>query len=84
LREGGQPLVSAHPAGCAASAPPATALQGVVALLAGPEGGFSPEEDEWVLKRSLGLVSLGPHIVRAETAIIALTGTIQALKSSIE
>lgn len=40
-------------------------------LLSGPEGGLSPEED--ALARSAGLqpVSLGPRVMRAETAPIA-------------
>ncbi len=56
--------------------------QGSLALLAGPEGGFSAEEIERVMKRSLALVSLGPHVVRAETALVALTGVVQALKTN--
>ncbi|MFO1187185.1 MAG: 16S rRNA (uracil(1498)-N(3))-methyltransferase [Alphaproteobacteria bacterium] len=45
------------------------------AILIGPEGGFTPEEQEMLCLRSnLVAVSLGPRIVRAETAaIMALT-----------
>jgi 16S rRNA (uracil1498-N3)-methyltransferase len=42
------------------------------ALLVGPEGGFSPAERNWL--RSLAFVrpiSLGPRILRAETAVVA-------------
>jgi 16S rRNA (uracil1498-N3)-methyltransferase len=49
-----------------------TAGQGPWAILIGPEGGFSPEEGERL--RSLPFttaVSLGPRILRADTAAIA-------------
>jgi 16S rRNA (uracil1498-N3)-methyltransferase len=50
-----------------------------LALLIGPEGGFDPEERRAL--RSLGFVipvSLGPRILRAETAAIAALALIQA------
>jgi 16S rRNA (uracil1498-N3)-methyltransferase len=50
-----------------------------LALLTGPEGGFDPEERR--LLRSLDFVrpvSLGPRILRAETAVIAALALIQA------
>lgn len=57
-------------------APPVQALQaagaGPWAILIGPEGGFAPEERETL--RSLAFttaVSLGPRILRADTAAIA-------------
>lgn len=64
--------------------PAAEALQGVanaqkLALLIGPEGGFTPEERR--LLRSQGFVipvSLGPRILRAETAVIAALSIIQS------
>lgn len=45
------------------------------AILIGPEGGFAPEEQEMLRRRpNLLAVSLGPRIVRAETAaVMALT-----------
>ena len=52
---------------------------GPAALLIGPEGGFSPEER--VRLRQLDFVravSLGPRILRAETAVIAALGLWQA------
>ena len=45
---------------------------GPAAILIGPEGGFSPEEREML--RSLPysrIISLGPRILRAETAAVA-------------
>ncbi len=50
-----------------------------LALLVGPEGGFS--EDERVLLRSLPFVSaipLGPRILRADTAAVAAMAVVQA------
>jgi len=50
-----------------------------LALLIGPEGGFTPEERR--LLRGLSYVipvSLGPRILRAETAVIAALSVIQA------
>jgi 16S rRNA (uracil1498-N3)-methyltransferase len=76
-----RPLLFADEAGEAASVP--VALSGVsaprLALLTGPEGGFDPEERR--LLRSLPYVtpvSLGPRILRAETAAIAALALIQA------
>jgi 16S rRNA (uracil1498-N3)-methyltransferase len=77
-----RPLVFADEEG---DAPPLLdALQdargaGAIALLIGPEGGFAPEERR--LLRSLPFVipvSLGPRILRAETAAIAALTIIQA------
>ena len=43
-------------------------------LLIGPEGGFSDEEVETLLKKQVKPMSLGPRILRAETAaIVGLT-----------
>lgn len=49
-------------------------------ILVGPEGGFSPDEREWL--RSLDFVTpitLGPRILRAETAVVAALTIWQAL-----
>lgn len=50
-----------------------------VTLLAGPEGGFDPAERE--LARRLGFqpLSLGPRVLRTETAAIAALAAMQAL-----
>lgn len=43
------------------------------ALLVGPEGGFTPEERHWLRTRGdIAPVSLGPRILRAETAALCL------------
>lgn len=90
---GDKPLVYADEAGDDAQAPwggekgrgrpIAEALREVkapsLALLTGPEGGFDAEERR--LLRSLPFVvpvSLGPRILRAETAVIAALAVIQA------
>ena len=42
------------------------------AVLIGPEGGFDPEERESLLKKDFVLpVSLGPRVMRADTAAVA-------------
>lgn len=48
-----------------------------VMLLIGPEGGFSLEEAEKLLSKGARSVSLGPRILRAETAAIAAMSIIQ-------
>ena len=64
-------------------ADPAEALRGLgtgpVALLIGPEGGFAPEERADLAKRPyVTALSLGPRILRADTAAIAALALIQA------
>jgi 16S rRNA (uracil1498-N3)-methyltransferase len=68
----------------APSAEPARAFQGLergtpIALLVGPEGGFSAEERERI--RALpgaAPLSLGPRILRADTAAVAALALVQA------
>lgn len=40
-------------------------------LLLGPEGGFSDVEIEFATKHNYQLISLGPRVLRAETAVVA-------------
>jgi 16S rRNA (uracil1498-N3)-methyltransferase len=49
-----------------------------VLCLAGPEGGFTPEERELALKSNASIVTLGPRRLRAETAGIVLSTLILA------
>jgi 16S rRNA (uracil1498-N3)-methyltransferase len=42
-----------------------------LALLIGPEGGFEEQEIELARHSGLRVVSLGPRILRAETAALA-------------
>lgn len=48
-----------------------------IALMVGPEGGFSSEEIEQARARGVLPVGLGPRILRTETAAIIATGVIQ-------
>ena len=53
---------------------------GPLAILIGPEGGFSPQERELLLSRSFVTpISLGPRILRADTAAIAAMALVQAV-----
>jgi len=67
----GPPLAEAL-AGIASGAP--------LALLVGPEGGFAPEERRLLAARSFTRpVSLGPRVLRAETAAIVALAVVQAV-----
>jgi 16S rRNA (uracil1498-N3)-methyltransferase len=62
-----------------------TALEpGPCALLIGPEGGFTPREQAWLtgLPQTI-TVSLGPRVLRAETAVIALLTLWQACQGDL-
>jgi 16S rRNA (uracil1498-N3)-methyltransferase len=53
--------------------------EGPIALLIGPEGGFAPEERAVLLaQRNVTPISLGPRIMRADTAAIAALALINA------
>jgi 16S rRNA (uracil1498-N3)-methyltransferase len=45
----------------------------------GPEGGFSPEEVRRAEEKNCFTISLGPRILRAETAVLSLIGLLQYL-----
>jgi len=67
----------------AGQANPIAALQdvkpGLIAVLIGPEGGFDPAEREMLLARENTVrISLGPRILRADTAAVAAMAVIQA------
>jgi 16S rRNA (uracil1498-N3)-methyltransferase len=50
-----------------------------LAVLTGPEGGFSPEEQSLLLSKSfVTALSLGPRILRADTAAVAALALVQA------
>lgn len=79
--DAGRTLIMADEAG---GCPPAlTALKdinGPAALLIGPEGGFTPKEREILLARDfVKPVSLGPRILRADTAALSLLTLWQAV-----
>ena len=80
-RDGGRPLVLADEAGEGRDlAEVARRLGREVLMLVGPEGGFAPEERE-LLRAAPGVVpvSLGPRILRAETAACYLLAAWDAL-----
>jgi 16S rRNA (uracil1498-N3)-methyltransferase len=67
----------------AAVASPLAALSGVppgpLAVLIGPEGGFDPAERALLLEKPFALpVSLGPRIMRADTAAVAALALVNA------
>ena len=60
-------------------APAIVPAHGPAALLVGPEGGFTPAELEAMQAHPfVTIVSLGPRILRAETACIAGLALLQA------
>ena len=52
---------------------------GSVALLAGPEGGLSADEEQAARDAGFVPLSLGPRVLRTETAAVAALAAIQAL-----
>ncbi|KTD07664.1 16S rRNA (uracil(1498)-N(3))-methyltransferase [Legionella jamestowniensis] len=50
-----------------------------IALLIGPEGGFSAQEIEQILSYNFNPLSLGPRVLRTETAAIAALSVLQAI-----
>ena len=50
---------------------------GRVLLLVGPEGGFSPEEEQIAKGQGFLPVGMGPRVLRAETAAILAVGLVQ-------
>lgn len=79
--DGGRPLIFADEA--APSASPLEALaaikRGPLAVLIGPEGGFDPEERSLLLaKPFVHPFSLGPRVMRADTAAVAALALVNA------
>jgi len=55
-----------------------------IILLTGPEGGFSPGEKAAAVAAGFALVSLGPRILRTETAPVAALSILQHLAGDLE
>ncbi|MFG1295921.1 16S rRNA (uracil(1498)-N(3))-methyltransferase [Xanthobacter variabilis] len=53
---------------------------GPVSVLVGPEGGFAPEERAMLASRAV-ILSLGPRILRADTAAVAALALVEAARS---
>lgn len=53
-------------------------VDGPLTLAIGPEGGWSPAEEEWFRQNGWQAASLGATILRAETAAIAALAIVQA------
>ena len=53
-------------------------IQGPVSLLTGPEGGFEPAEVEYAKEQGIHICSLGPRILRCETAPLAALAVVTA------
>lgn len=51
-----------------------------VTLLVGPEGGWSPEEQQLALRRGATPIRFGTRVLRTETAGLALIAAVSALK----
>lgn len=76
----GRALVFADETGGAALAAVAARTRGPAAILIGPEGGFTPEERAAIRALPQALpVSLGPRILRADTAAAAAVAVWQAV-----
>ena len=52
---------------------------GPIELLVGPEGGLSPEEESTAIAAGFQSLTLGPRILRTETAALAAIAAMQML-----
>ena len=55
-----------------------------IGMLIGPEGGISPKEAEWLAAHGAKLVTLGPRILRTETAAVCTAAVIMALRGEMQ
>ena len=56
-----------------------------VGILIGPEGGISPDEAWWLREKAdARLVTLGPRVLRTETAALAALTAVMALRGELE
>lgn len=73
------PLLLCHPE-AGQSLPQAMGKADDIALLVGPEGGWSPQEHQLALKHAAQPLQFGPRVLRTETAGLALIAAISALR----
>lgn len=52
-------------------------FKGDLSVFIGPEGGWSPQEIDLFTKSDARIICLGPHVLRAETAVIAALSVVQ-------
>ena len=74
LRDGSLPLLDAARAALREAVPDAA-----MTFLSGPEGGLSAGEEQAALARGFACVSLGPRVLRAETAALAALAALTLL-----
>jgi 16S rRNA (uracil1498-N3)-methyltransferase len=82
-------LIHLEPDGCSIVAHPGSGIrarevitwESPVTVITGPEGGFSSREIELLESRGVTQVGLGPRILRAETAPIALIAALTAAEN---
>ena len=55
-----------------------------VTVMVGPEGGFSAEEEDYAVQRGAVALSLGPRVLRTETAALAAVAAINACWGGME
>ena len=79
-RDQAQPLLLADETGGAPAAPLLLAEGPLPALLVGPEGGFTPIERRAILAMGGRSLTLGPTVLRAETAGLALLAAWRVLR----
>jgi len=77
---GGRALIFADETGGAPLADIVRAAPAPAAILIGPEGGFTPDERSAILAAGARAASLGPRILRADTAAVAALAVWQALQ----
>jgi 16S rRNA (uracil1498-N3)-methyltransferase len=78
----GSPIVLADPSGVP-FAPAALGGLGSVVLAVGPEGGFTSDELALASVNGAKFVSLGPRILRIETAALVLAAVIEAFVAPV-
>jgi len=61
------------------SFPQVECAQKLVALVVGPEGGFSKDELSWLAANDIASVALGPRVLRTETAALAAIAVMQLM-----
>jgi 16S rRNA (uracil1498-N3)-methyltransferase len=52
-------------------------------VLVGPEGGWAPEERAAATRAGAPSVAVGPHVLRAETAAVAVGALLTALRAGL-